>query len=514
MMLAVHWALVIWLLAEKAISLNAGFLSSSEGSSSTGKSFLNGRYTTTSDLGDAALITLDMRDIISSPGQDAQAIYEKGKNAGQSLQAMALSFPNELKDEPYYQFFVYAAKRNPAIMSEALTYADSIIMHLFSELLTTKDDKSDDAMAGDAIVAILFWMQHVHYLYQALNACEQGSDADVPQFLDRGFALYVGEEQQTGDATGYSLYSLAEKMAAFFSTENSNTGEASVNERIVKLYTDLQNNFVLNNPNNACENDPIQVPKRFQAKVQKIIHLTSVPIVQALLHYLNSNQPLYAEIHALQLIPLMGMCSRTHAETFQNIMVSNAYNSSAFPTLLQTIQASFDCLGITCADVGAYETNAIPACVDQTTANLAGFITSADVREPSKIDRDIYQMSILLSQNAFTPARFIYKKGLNSMVKDTGWTTTRFSQSSPTNSPHAIYLSLRDLAEDDGRKNTVPFYQNFMDYLDDEDYGNDIITMLETRQDPYSQDTPLDQITDGVVTASMAILQPLRIDAA
>jgi len=187
-MLAVHWALVIWLLAEKAISLNAGFLSSSEGSSSTGKSFLNGRYTTTSDLGDAALITLDMRDIISSPGQDAQAIYEKGKNAGQSLQAMALSFPNELKDEPYYQFFVYAAKRNPAIMSEALTYADSIIMHLFSELLTTKDDKSDDAMAGDAIVAILFWMQHVHYLYQALNACEQGSDADVPQFLDRGLS--------------------------------------------------------------------------------------------------------------------------------------------------------------------------------------------------------------------------------------------------------------------------------------------------------------------------------------
>lgn len=43
--------------------------------------------------------------IASSSGAYAQATYEKGKNAGQLLQTMALSFPyQQLTDEPYYQF--------------------------------------------------------------------------------------------------------------------------------------------------------------------------------------------------------------------------------------------------------------------------------------------------------------------------------------------------------------------------------------------------------------------------
>jgi hypothetical protein len=43
--------------------------------------------------------------IAFSLGADAQAINEKGKIAGQSLQAMAFSFPSQqLKDELYYQF--------------------------------------------------------------------------------------------------------------------------------------------------------------------------------------------------------------------------------------------------------------------------------------------------------------------------------------------------------------------------------------------------------------------------
>eukprot|EP00590_Aulacoseira_subarctica_P003278 CAMPEP_0172426420 /NCGR_PEP_ID=MMETSP1064-20121228/37316_1 /TAXON_ID=202472 /ORGANISM="Aulacoseira subarctica , Strain CCAP 1002/5" /LENGTH=60 /DNA_ID=CAMNT_0013170003 /DNA_START=512 /DNA_END=694 /DNA_ORIENTATION=- len=60
-------------------------------------------------------------------------------------------------------------------------------------------------------------------------------------------------------------------------------------------------------------------------------------------------------------------------------MASGEYELKTFANVLETLQASYHCLGIICADVRAYETNAIPACQDKTTDNLASFITSVDI---------------------------------------------------------------------------------------------------------------------------------------
>jgi len=217
------------------------------------------------------------------------------------------------------------------------------------------------AKKGSAYLNV--WMYVIREMEDAIMDCNNGCmncNDDPVHAWDEMVAFYSGSlEGQTGSSSGKLLYRLAEKRCKNFGTctgaNTLNKGVSAVNDKIVAQSRLGQ--FALTQ--GSCV-EVISVKRRIVAQM-------SVPLVQGALRYAYKVAQLkgcptggcpkeIAEGAAFSaaILPLVSACDTAAAKLISDNMAITATTpmKSGFASIKQAFEATYACMGITCADVG------------------------------------------------------------------------------------------------------------------------------------------------------------------
>merc|ERR1719171_425753 len=172
--------------------------------------------------------------------------------------------------------------------------------------------------------------------------------------------------------------------------------------------------------------DCFTVVKEFDGIVDQM----TVPLIQGMLKYAFKSDPAntagsctsgscdkeWAEgwAFAAAVLPRLHFCSTAVAEFVKaNLDTANAAPmKDGFRELKAKVESTYACMGISCADVGAFQTSAgIYAGMEACTVKIAGYLPATSVVKHSKIDLDMKEISEALGNDDFAEAKRVYQNG-------------------------------------------------------------------------------------------------------
>jgi hypothetical protein len=260
-------------------------------------------------------------------------------------------------------------------------------------------------------VALNMWMAVVRELEYAVRACRipcttntsSACSDDAVHFLDTAAAFYAGSlEGQNGSPDGVLLHALADSGAAEFKTTkwagNGEKGTAYVNLEIFYRLGEAQQALL---DKNADGTGQCGVADAFK---KEIINLMKVPLVQVVLsnawiraHDTEAddadveNAEAKGATYAAGILPYVYACNQSLAElVYNNLRIGSQASDVDFSSVKQAFEDVYECLGITCAEVGgiwngtSYEPDAEP-CTDGKVivARFTEAPTSSPTSEPT-----------------------------------------------------------------------------------------------------------------------------------
>ena len=229
------------------------------------------------------------------------------------------------------------------------------------------------------------WMYIIREYEDAIMDCQSGCSGiecnmDPVHAWDEGWAFYAGSlEGTTGDSAGVMPYRLAEKRCKNFGTcQNDQNDKAEVN---VLLLEQAKMGLAKLQGGKCIEAIPIK---------ERMVQLMSVPLVQGALRYAwfasnsgtGGTSKEKAEGHAFMtsIIPRVAACDASKAKLIYDNMRYDAspYMSAGYASVKAAFESTYECLGITCANVGGivasgggYEAGAKP-CEDGQGGSTGG----------------------------------------------------------------------------------------------------------------------------------------------
>merc|ERR1712106_426415 len=250
-------------------------------------------------------------------------------------------------------------------------YADKWIMAgLKGEKVTYSSGKSFDfskygfpgrkEVVKKGTVYSNFYMYIIRELYDAIGDCKlkcATCNDDSVHAWDEAVAYYTGSlEGQIGmDQSSKLLHELADKRCQNFKTCGAGgdmaSGQAMVNYEIFKLFDAGKKELAAG----KCETvTPI---------VDDIIALMSVPMVQGAQRYAwrVANEETDMEkknaegiIFTMAILPRVADCDADAADILlKNMQVTTTYEGAVdFPLVKSTFESVYECMGITCAQIG------------------------------------------------------------------------------------------------------------------------------------------------------------------
>jgi hypothetical protein len=201
-------------------------------------------------------------------------------------------------------------------------------------------------------------MYVIRELEDAIDDCDAGCSTDdcnddAVSALDEAVAFYTGE--LTGGSIGNLMYALAEKRCIDFNTcgrdGDSSTGKAKVNYEIFDDFDRMENALRLKDCGVA------------RTTKERIARQIFVPLVQGTLRYAyitgvqsGATQKSEAEgaAFAAAILPMVHSCNADDAQTIHDNMKTGQANTADFNAVKKAFENNYDCLGITCEDVGGY----------------------------------------------------------------------------------------------------------------------------------------------------------------
>jgi len=338
------------------------------------------------DVHPDARIDLDMEEILNklekAPAvgdfDGAIAIYSSGGDSkdiiAATLESLATPGATTMASDTWYPVY-------KAYWGSQINYADTFVQDAASGTLPAEMKKE---LIKKGIVYQGLWMQVVHNLDKGQRDC------DV-KFWDTGMAYYYGslegEYQTSADnaAKGNLLYALAQKRCAEFGTCATTTDSstiAAVNDKVQSAAIDGSENYLYHQV--ACNDAGLELA--FKGMVSQM----TVPLVQGMLKYAWKADPAksgscaggqagndaatvatndgstgdcaksWAEgwAFAAAVLPQVHKCDATAATTIRaNLDVASTTGpmTGGVKAVKDAIESVYDCLGISCTDVGAYQ---------------------------------------------------------------------------------------------------------------------------------------------------------------
>jgi len=458
------------------------------------------------DVKQYADISLDIRDfrthLLNGDSEAALELYEEGRNSAATadvkftLKQMSTDLQKLApKDRtPAFNFHFYGlADRDvtTSVLNEEALYADNFARPFIS---------SKSQLAGDAVVALHSWMYATHLLYYGLHTCDLLSKADNHDLfnlsgggMDEFIALWIGNDQPGGSAQGHGLYALAQRAGELFDTVRPGIQpEAPVNTIIKLLYN--EGAVVLSFPDACSRDDDEDTVPALWSVAHRIISQMYVPLIQMLIDSLVRQDADAIRLYARAIVPQISQCRPSVYKRLKEALLDGT-TTGRLDGIITDLQSVYDCLGITCQDVGSYQVDKVEQC-DEIPVNkpLAEYVPSTRVHEHSKIDLDILQLGILTSLGSYTFAQMLYNYGRNSV---------NYRESD--NDPYKV-RSLMQMATSNARKAADPFYTYFVQYHNDPNYADKVVQETLERRGKWAMASP-EQVKEVVIkTAAYQIL--------
>jgi len=332
-------------------------------------------------------------------------------------------------------------------------YADTYVRDAFlgTNFYVGKSNNMRAEVAKKGVAYQTVWMYVLHEYEDAIFDCLSGNiydneasniGGDSPHAWDEGWAFYAGSlEGVDGSGSGAMVHTLAEKRCADFGTcADGRTGAATAN---VKHLANARRGR-----NKILAGDCYSVAEEFDAIVDQM----TVPLVQGMLKYAFKADPAnslgscetagdncdkaWAEgwAFAAAVLPRLHYCDSAVATKVKaNLDVAASPQMAlGFAALKQEVEKTYPCLGITCADVGEFQTSTgvytgMEKCADASTevtpeeitddtvggdhALIAGYKPATDVVPHSKVDLDMKEINDLVGAASFPEALFVYENG-------------------------------------------------------------------------------------------------------
>ena len=269
--------------------------------------------------------------------------------------AISLTFSTRLAGD-----FDYADKWVRAAIGEAKTAFTSGRYDGDFDKYTAPGARRTAVSKGAAFLST--WIYSIGMFEEAVNLCATAANTTALGFWDKGVAYYTGSLEGTNGNSksgtyGELTYAYADRMCKEFKTCGSTGGEITggsrVNEDVNSLFFDGAR-FL-----KAGQCSPLR------ALTYKIVQLMTVPLVQATLrsaYQLSFNtadktaetSPEGAT-YAAALLPLLHYCDSSSGRTAALIVAENLVlgaGTTNFVRVKNAIEQSYQCLGITCVEVG------------------------------------------------------------------------------------------------------------------------------------------------------------------
>ena len=347
------------------------------------------QYQPHSDVQAQAKIDLDVEEILAKLPSDgaadftgAMAIYSSGGDSkdiiAATLESLATPGATTMASDTWYPVY-------KAYWGSQINYADTFVQDAASGTLP---DAMKKELIKKGIVYQGVWMYAVHNLEKGKRDC----DVD---FWDEGMAYYLGslegEYATSADyaSTGNLLYALAQKRCAEFGTCATTTDSstiAAVNDKVQSAAIDGSENYLYHQV--ACNDAGLELA--FKGMVSQM----TVPLVQGMLKYAWKADPAqsggscagqagndaatvatndgstgdcaksWAEgwAFAAAVLPQVHKCDATAATTIRaNLDVASTTGpmTGGVKAVKDAIESVYDCLGISCTDVGAYQSSGV-----------------------------------------------------------------------------------------------------------------------------------------------------------
>ncbi len=189
----------------------------------------------------------------------------------------------------------------------------------------------------------------VGLLEKAVVNCRLTGDNTIPiSFLDKAVALYTGSETRDDDNYGFFLYTLTQTEGYKFGTCKKDE-MSPVNKKIFDKFGSVKSNLL----QNECTS--------LQTNVRDIKELMTVILVQGVtrsiyeldIHddFQETTQAMGAAF-AAALVPLLHSCSKGYALIVHKDLSPGKSTKGSYEVVKNAIEQNYDCLGISCEDVG------------------------------------------------------------------------------------------------------------------------------------------------------------------
>lgn len=445
----------------------------------TGVTSFDVGVTTLTNVDAISNIALDVRDMAEALNQgewvEASRIYKYGKNSRQydiygqemdelpSLQRLAHEGGKAgmFNEDPSYMFQVLGLGKIGHSIDDTIAahgnYADAYITEQLN-------DYSSGTLGAQATTILIVSMYASHMLWDGLQDCvavQEGYEPEADktgkvnpkQSFDKFMGLYIGAGQTLApEWEGDMLYELAQAGGDLFDTTDSE-GEAFVNAAIKEHYQSIQR---IMSQNNYCRTD--ESLEQLWVLVNRIIAKMSVPPIQMLIHSMSQLDQVHkVRMYALSVVPQLSQCQPSVHRKLKDYLLDKEYEEKDFDKILELLQQSYECLGITCEDVGEYKDGVVKECTGpefEERYPMASFRPKEDVRTLAKTDLDIRAIDQLLKFPSTTNnkmAEFYYKYGkANAINKD---------------NLQLQLTSLQDMTQVSQSGKWSPYYSDYLEYF-------------------------------------------------
>jgi len=230
------------------------------------------------------------------------------------------------------------------------------------------DAREQGVKKGTAYMNV--WMYVIHEIEDAIMDCEnsctdpttQTCNQDPVHAIDEAAAFYAGSLEgttATGDADkGKLVFRLAEKRCANFGTCTGSAGQAKANQEIIQKLSEAQTKL----RESKCV-EVIEIKKR-------IVELMSIPLIQGSIRYAykvgEDGEGLKAKaegaVFSAAILPRVAACDADKAKIISDNMKIDCGNncmSAGFTAVKEAFEATYECLGITCEDIGGLLVSAV-----------------------------------------------------------------------------------------------------------------------------------------------------------
>ena len=345
---------------------------------------------TRTDVDTYSSLALDIRDIqeqlLFNNTDAAINLYLNGRNAeikpGIKLSIHDLSKNLAVKDAkestPNFIYHLWGLSGGVlAQVNENNLYADNYAQSALA---------SKPKYATDGMVALNMWMYATHLLYKGVDTCSKLTVADNPNAFDLGgggmdefIAIWIGDKQEGASDNGYGLYAMAQKAGDLFGTTSP---QAQVNTNLILLYQ--EGAAALSFPS-ACSSKNSNTVGQLWVIVQQMTSQMYIPLIQLLIDALFRQDVRGTRLYATAIVPQISQCKPSLFKRLKESLLSGTTAKFSQTTqIIRDLQEAYDCFGFTCADVGSYMVDQVPACAEIPDAlPLAEYVPTSFVHNVS-----------------------------------------------------------------------------------------------------------------------------------